>query len=333
MHVRLSDLHDDSVELLPRWLTSSATATSMKLEISNDSHVASACKILRRISDSNSNMQHLSVDGFIAAEVCAELSYLMKANSTIDSLELSGTGWYEPAGEALGEVLGGGESLIHLKICVDSLGDSTISALLNHWLRNRSRTLESLVIGGEILSDGIGKRLADLLEGDVIPLKRFEFRSEGASDEVGFAFAKMLEKNTTLNHLELWYPDLNNRAASEIVKALSKNRSLTSLDLPLDHSVSCVDANGEWDWLPNSEHVLPPLENVLRRNMTLLRVDLGDVELSPLITEALERNRDLPELRFHVALVSTLTQDDLMRAVVDAMGQQAFQRMILSFFW
>jgi len=108
-----------------------------------------------------------------------------------------------------------------------------------------------------------------------------------AMSSVGATFARMLQKNSSIKHLDLMSSLTSESDVQELIRSLVKNHSLEALNLS-----SCDGVKGS---------VFPTIMDVLLVNFTLKDIDLHTTPLEPkgkhlAITEQLRRNAMSKEL-------------------------------------
>ena len=162
------------------------------------------------------------------ALVESKLLDALQRTTSLRYLHMRDTGLDEPGAVLLGKAMANHQSLEHIDVGVNEIGDDGVCAFAES-LKTNTR-LRSLLFGAVGASERAGYALADALLVNET-LQMLYMKDDDLGPECATALASMLETNTTLMSLTLDYCDLTSKGCQSFISALEVNRTLKSLSL------------------------------------------------------------------------------------------------------
>lgn len=267
---------------------------------------------------SNRTLINLAVHGdLVGNETGLAMAGVLLENRTLASLKLEGATLGDPTNRAFAEVLCAPASqLWSLEVSGGCFSDETGRALakvLEIKGALRSLSIRARRIAG-LASCGC-RALSSVLQ--AAALESLEVTCAGAGDAASLAQA--LRGNRALRSLTV-HGHIADAGMQAFAEALLENTRLQSL---------CVRGDGTYSAVASRA-----MGKALRTNTTVTTLELVGVKGWPpgAASAALQRNRELPQLWRHVALVALRSEHCGLNVAVDSMTARGFRIAVFSFF-
>lgn len=241
----------------------------------------------------NAPTQSLQLDTCITIQAATSISMGLSDNTQIWTLDLTGCDFAGSIDtmEALCNGLAKNSTIRTLKLSGCGLDDQLVAIFIRHGMKNHS-AISELWLDGNYCRNVALEALGEMLEVETTKLSVLSLNSQGfESGDEQFdmaSIAKALEKNATLNHLDL-SNDCTILGTAKLLdplilsKILKSNKSLSVLDL----SNNCLD-----------DKDLNLIIEGLEVNETLEAIQLGSNNITELgLTDFLDRVDDMKGLK------------------------------------
>ena len=177
----------------------------------------------------NTTLQQLNISGnSIGQGGATALAEMLKENTTLQQLNISGNSIGQGGATALAEMLKENTTLQQLDVSINSIGQGGATALAE--MLKENTTLQQLDVSINSIGQGGATALAEMLKENTT-LQQLDVSMNSIGQGGATALAEMLKENTTLQQLNISGNSIGQGGATALAEMLKENTTLQQLDV------------------------------------------------------------------------------------------------------